>query len=192
MGILFSKNYFIFHVTGFEKVLRMLCIVTSSSPDNDSESLSRRAFCFDVIYFIPSRYPSAIFMRLPHLERWLWGKNKRVSIYLSALYSLTLQTPCTMHQELYVFDPKDTLKQVVCVRLYISCSYLLPSLMAVFYQSNCPPNEQFKNFFHSFLLWALYLRHFVSKSDKEVNELTRIDIFRKQKRTHQAAGYAAR
>ena len=95
---------------------------------------------------------------LPHLERWLWGKNKRVSIYLSALYSLTLQTPCTMHQELYVFDPKDTLKQVVCVRLYISCSYLLPSLMAVFYQSNCPPNEQFKKiiyffqkiFFHSF------------------------------------------
>ena len=81
---------------------------------------------------------------LPYLERWLWGKNKRVSIYLSALYSLTLQTPCTMHQELYVFDPKDTLKQVVCVRLYISCSYLLPSLMAVFYQSNCPPNEQFK------------------------------------------------
>ena len=130
---------------------------------------------------------------LPHLERWLWGKNKRVSIYLCALYSLTLQTPCTMHQELYVFDPKDTLKQVVCVRLYISCSYLLPSLMAVFYQSNCPPNEQFKKiFFIAFLLWDLYLRHFVSKFDKEVNELTRIDIFRKQKRTHQAARYAAR
>jgi len=72
--------------------------------------------------------------------------------------------------------------------------------MAVFYQSNCPPNEQFKkiiyffqkNFFHSFLLWDLYLRHFVSKSDKEVNELTRIDIFRTQKRTHQAAVFAAR
>ena len=54
-----------FYLIGLEKVLRMLCIVTSSSPESVSDSFSSKDVCLEVIYFIPSRYPSAIFTPPP-------------------------------------------------------------------------------------------------------------------------------
>ena len=49
----FQRSLVLLHLMGLEKVLRMLCIVKSSSPDSVSDNFSSKAACPEFKYFIP-------------------------------------------------------------------------------------------------------------------------------------------